>query len=116
MWGGPAANRGANLENVAYSKGMSPGMAGRTAIVCTLVAWVAIAHADKRRVAVIDLSGDDKAQELAKRIGDELTNHSELQIIFDQTVIGDLMGPYVEENATDLAAAQQMKRLIDDQL
>ncbi len=94
---------------------MSPELAGRTAIVCTLVLGVAIAHAERRRVAVIDLSSGAN-EDLAKKVGDELVNHAELQVIYDQSLIGVLIGKDADEDARDIALAQQKKQQIDDQL
>ena len=95
---------------VAYSKGMSPGLAARTVVVCVLVLLGGISRADRRPVAVVDLSGDVSALDLARELRAELVGHPELQRVqspADETALSE---PIHDEDRAALEAAANAAR------
>ncbi|MBA3454889.1 MAG: hypothetical protein H0T42_17505, partial [Deltaproteobacteria bacterium] len=71
-------------RKVPYSKGMSPAMAARWALVCALVASLVgavPALAERRPVAVVnlDVTDESKARTLADQLISELDGHPELK-------------------------------------
>src|SRR5262245_30414300 len=69
-----AAKRGPPRK-VAYSKGMRAPVA----IACALLVSAGAAHADRRPVAIIDLSGEEAGKDLVEKLSNILANHLDLQ-------------------------------------
>ncbi len=91
-------------------------MAARTAIVCVLL-WGVTALADRRHVAVVDLTGGDgEAEALAAALRSELIQHDELQPVSDVSAEDALKGVMLDEDAQSLATARADKKQADDEL
>lgn len=84
---------------------MSPGLAARTALVCVLVLMGGISHADRRPVAVVDLSAAPEATKLATDIRGELGPHADLQPVLSQFDETALTEPIADEDVAALAIA-----------
>jgi len=93
------------VRKVPYSKGMSPGLAARTLFVCVVVLGGGISHADRRPVAVVDLSGAPEAAQLAKAIRAELNNHPDLEPVVDTLDETALVEPLADEDRAALTDA-----------
>ena len=77
---------------------MPSGLPARVALVCTLVFGVSIARAERRPVAVIDLSGDPVTEKLAADLNPLLVGHPELQPIADASIPPELYGKFVDDD------------------
>lgn len=109
----------ARLRKVPYSKQMSPGVAARMAAVCTLLIGVVIARAQpvlKRPVAVIDLSGEPTAEQLAKKLGVALIAHDELSPVPDPALPGELIGAFVDEDTDRITTTRSDKQSAENRL
>jgi hypothetical protein len=98
---------------------MSPGVAAQMAAVCTLLIGVVIARAQpvlKRPVAVIDLSGEPAAEQLAKKLGVALIAHDELSPVPDPALPGELIGGFVDEDADRVSRTRTDKTSAEDRL
>lgn len=103
---GPALALGPPRK-VPYTKGMSTGLPARVAVVCAALGAVAAAQPpDRRKVAVVDLSGSAKAIELRLGFYDQLQTHWALRALGDPTVDGYLQGSF--ETDDDHARAQHL--------
>jgi hypothetical protein len=90
---------------------MSTGVAARVAAVCTALIGLGLAHAEERRkVAVVDLSGDEKAKALRKALYDQLQVHWALRSLGDATLDAALEGDLVVDDGEE----QHLKRAKDD--
>ena len=92
---------------------MSAWLAARTA-VGYLVCGLAIAHAERRPVAVIDLSDSPSGEQLAKDLGNVLNNHAELKPIDDPTMWGELIGPIADEDLQRLDDVRARRQAADE--
>lgn len=98
-------------RKVPYTKGMSTGVAARVAAVCVALVGLPAAHAgERRKVAVVDLSGDPQATTLRNAIDDELQGHWALRAL-NISVATELQGAIESEDAEPLA---QAKKALDD--
>lgn len=91
---------------------MSPRLAVATAMVCALVggAGGGIATAQSQRpVAVIVLSDDEPARQLAKDVGNALYGHPTLRPLADQELISELLVRSDEENTNKLRTAEDSR-------
>jgi len=95
---------------------MPSGLPARVAVVCTLVFGVAIAHAERRPVAVIDLSADPKTEQLAKDLNPVLLGHPDLQPIPDPSVAAELFGLFRDDDQDHIANALNSKQTAEGQL
>lgn len=89
---------------------MAPRLAARTVILCTLLfgawlAWSAPAEAARRPVAVVALSDDPQAEGFANRIGTALVHHDTLAPLEPGSMIGALVGEFLDENRDKIASA-----------
>jgi hypothetical protein len=84
---------------------MSSRLAAGMAVLCTVFAGSAIA-AERRPVAVVDLSNDKAGRDTAVDLGEALNNHAELKPIDDPSVIGDLFVMIPDEEAVKIAEAR----------
>jgi len=103
-------------RKVPYTKAMSPRLAARTAVVCILIFGTAIVRADRRPVAVIDLTNTAPGEALATELGNVLNNHLELKPIDDQTLFKNLLGLIVDEDAEHLTDARTFKQGAEERL
>jgi hypothetical protein len=96
---------------------MSTGVAARVAAVCAALAGLQIAHAgERRKVAVVDLSGDDKARALRGALYDQLQVHWALRSLGNASLDAALEGPLVPDDGEDLhlkAAREDLARAED---
>ena len=77
-------------------------MAARVAAVCAALAGLRIAHAgDRRPVAVVSLTDDTVATQLAKRLYDQLQVHWALRSLGEPTLDVALEGPLVADDDED---------------
>jgi hypothetical protein len=81
---------------------MSTGMAARVAAVCAALAGLRIAHAgDRRAVAVVSLTDDSVATQLAKRLYDQLQIHWALRTLGEPSLDVALEGPLVADDGEE---------------
>src|SRR5689334_833670 len=90
---------------------MAPRLAARSVTVCILILglWMtrsAPAAAERRPVAVIALSDDAQAESYANLIGTTLVHHDTLAPLEPGSMIGALVGEFVDENRDKLASAE----------
>ncbi|HUJ57094.1 MAG TPA: hypothetical protein VLX92_01315 [Kofleriaceae bacterium] len=95
---------------------MSSRLAARTAVLCALGAIAGVAHADKRRVAVIDLSADPGASALRKALYAELINHWALGPLLDAQLDAALEGAFIDEDGPPLAEALKQRAAAEEHL
>ncbi len=108
-------------RKVPYSKGMSPAMAARWALVCALVASLmgaVPATAERRPVAVVnlDLSDESKARTLADQLISELDGHPELKSLPNPTDSAALKDRINDPDRNGLDAARAAKARAEDKL
>ena len=95
---------------------MAPGLpARRWVIVCVVLAAIP-ARADKREVAVIDLSEDKAAQQLTEAIYDELTRHADLRPLKKRQLDSALVGPLLDEDGRAIERARGYRTAAEDAL
>lgn len=70
---------------------------------------VSLAHAERRPVAVIDLSGEPTTVLLARQLYAELANHPDLQALADPAISAELYGENPDEDADKLKDARLAK-------
>ena len=85
-------------------------------VLCTLLWCGAIAHAERRPVAVIDLSGDPATAQLATDIYTVLLSHPDLQPIGDPSISAELKGPFRDDDEQHLTDAATAKATAEQQL
>lgn len=104
-------------RKVPYTKGMSTGVAARVAAVCAALIGLPAAHAgDRRKVAVVDLSGDPQATTLRQQFYDELQVHWALRALGAATLDAALEGPFESEDKKPLEDAKQALANAEDAL
>lgn len=95
---------------------MPSGLPASVVVVCAVLATATIAHADRRPVAVIDLSADAQGEELANVLYNELVNHEGLRPVNQATFIRSLKGPFADEERPSLELARSAKQEAQDLL
>src|SRR5512143_3242661 len=95
----------ARPPKVAYSKGMASGFPARVAVVAICVT-AGLAHADRRRVAVVSLTADPDASKLADELDSTLVDHVDLQPLRTMLVTA-LRGPFDDEDAENALGLAQ---------
>ena len=103
-------------RNVPYTKTMSSRVAAWTAVVCTLLFGGAIARADRKPVAVIDLTDTQAGDELARNLGNVLNTHDQLRPVNDPDMPAALMGQIADEDFKAIAEARAAKQKAEEQL
>ena len=101
---------------------MAPPLAARTATVCILILGLSIltpsigsaaptprAPAARRPVAVIALADDPQAEAFANRLGTTLVNHGTLAPLEPGSMIGALVGEFVDEYRDQIASAESTR-------
>ncbi|MEO8706797.1 MAG: hypothetical protein ABI867_42615 [Kofleriaceae bacterium] len=89
---------------------MSALLPARTAVLCYLVLGVSFAHAAERRpVAVIDLSDEAAGETLAGDLGEALNKHAELRPVDDPSMWKVLIGKIVDEDRDRIKEARESK-------
>lgn len=101
---------------VPYSKQMSPAMAARWVLVCVLalLCRVTDAYADKRPVAVINLSDADATRALAQALDVELGNHPDLDRL--STDDASALKNFIDDDKIPLENAQTNLRRANEEL
>lgn len=89
---------------------MSPGLAARTLFVCVVVLGGGISRADRRPVAVVELSGTQEGRDLGKAIRAELNNHPDLEPVVDTLDETALYEQIIDEDRLALADAARAHR------
>jgi len=108
----PATDGGRRPRKVTYTKAMAPRLAARSVIVCILMLGGSIARSApaaapaRRPVAVIALADDAKTEQFANTIGSALVNHDTLGPLEQGSMIGALIGEFLDENRDQIASAQ----------
>jgi hypothetical protein len=92
------------------------GLPARMTLVCVLLIAAQTARADRRKVAVVDLSGDPVAHELRKALYNELLGHWTLQPLGDAQRDAALQGVPRDEDVAPIDAAKLKKEHADDSL
>ncbi len=107
-------------RKVTYSKGMARGLPPRAVALWSIlifgIAGVSLAHADRRPVAVIDLSGEPTTVVLARQLYAELANHPDLQALADPAISAELYGENSDEDGFKLEDARLAKDEAEAQL
>ena len=104
-------------RKVPYTKGMSSGVAARVAAVCVALIGLPAAHAgERRKVAVVDLSEADDANDLRTQFYNELQVHWALRSLGDATLDAALQGRFESEDAQPLATAKDDLARAEDAL
>jgi hypothetical protein len=101
---------------VPYSMQMPPGLPARVVIVCTLLFGVAIARAERRQVAVVDLSGELATATLAAELHRVLLGHPDLQPIQDPGIPAQLYGSFPRGDGRALEDAVVSKETAEGSL
>ncbi len=100
-------------RKVPYSKGMSPRTAARWALVCALLIGGTIARADRRPVAVINLSQETQTREIAAALDGELAIHPDLRSLPNTTASALL--EYTDDDRVPIDTAKiQLGRAISE--
>jgi len=94
---------------------MAPGLVARM-VVCSLLAIAPRAYAERRPVAVIDLTASTPARQLASQLTSALNNHAELKPLDNFTFNSALQGDLADEDAPRLAAARRHKAEAEEAL
>jgi hypothetical protein len=95
---------------------MSSGLPARCLAVCALCAGASVAHADRREVAVIDLSEDPAALQLAEHLYDTLLGHWALQPLGNRELDAALTGAFRDEDRAGLDDGRKAIARADDEL
>jgi hypothetical protein len=95
---------------------MPSGLSARVVAVFTLLLGVSIAQAERRPVAVIDLSNEKVTVDLAAELNPVLWSHPELQPIRDSKLAGELYGEFVNEEDRFSRDAEELQRSAEDDL
>jgi hypothetical protein len=88
---------------------MPSGLPARVALVCTLLFGVSIAHAERRQVAVIDLTGDPLTSKFAASFNPVLFGHPDLSPIQDATIPPQLYGEFADDDLDQIQNATNSK-------
>jgi hypothetical protein len=91
------------------------GKVASVAAVCAVIVTCGLAHAERRQVAVVALSPDSDASQLAKQLNDTLVDHPDLRPI-DPVFSTALQGPFEDEDADNLRRARQERANADTAL
>jgi hypothetical protein len=96
-------------------------MLARRALLCTLMFGGAIAHADRRSVAVIETTadtanpgGNPKTVNLARELNAVLLGHPELQPLVDQKLAAELYGEFQNDDVTVIENARNTLQTAED--
>jgi hypothetical protein len=92
---------------------MAPGLVARM-VVGLLPAIASIASAQRREVAVIDLSTTQSARQLATELTKALNNHIDLKPLDNPVLTAALQGDFEDEDANHLARARALKQRADE--
>ena len=96
---------------------MSTGLPARVAVVCAALGAVAAAQpVERRKVAVVDLSGDPKAIELRNAFYEELQPHWALRSTGDATLEAALLGDFLDEDGEHVRQARKYLSDAEDAL
>lgn len=101
-------------RKVPYSMQMSPAMAARWVIVCALLFGATGAYAEKRPVAVVNLSDEAPTRSLAYLLDVELSAHPELERLSTEDS-GALIN-YTDDDGPHLDAARASLRRAEDEV
>jgi hypothetical protein len=91
---------------------MASGFPARVAVVA-ICAMAGHAHADRRPVAVVSLTADPDATELANQLYPTLVNHPDLQPLLETAA---LKGTFLDEDAENLGRARRARADADSAL
>jgi hypothetical protein len=94
---------------------MAPGLVARMVVALTLVV-AGSSYAQRRPVAVIDLSGTQPAKSLSADLYQALVSHSDLAPLASTTFIEALRGAFPDEDKPHLDAAQKLEGEAEDAL
>jgi hypothetical protein len=95
---------------------MAPGLVARVALVCAVIAIAQPAHAQRRPVAVVDLTAEGPATQLATDLYGALLNHHALSPLGIPSFNAALQGTFEDEDAPHLQAARRAKDQSEDYL
>jgi hypothetical protein len=98
---------------------MPSGLSARVVAVCTLILGVwfgRTAHAERRPVAVIDVSGEKITADLATELNQVLFSHPELEPIKDFKLAGELYGDFIDEDRSNIKNANAFKDTAENAL
>src|SRR5678816_2846228 len=96
---------------------MAPPLAARSVILCILcisILGIALgrstpAEAARRPVAVIALSDDEQAEAYANLLGTTLVHHDTLAPLEPGSMIGALVGEFLDESRDKIAAVEGIR-------
>ena len=91
-------------------------MAVRPALVCAVVLTAAIAHADRRPVAVVDLANEPQTRELAEHLRAELDTHPELRALPSPTDAAALLEAPDDPDAVNIGRARDARARAEEAL
>jgi len=92
---------------------MAPGLVARMVAGFVLV-FAGTTHAERRAVAVIDLSASDLAKDLASDLSAALNNHADLKPLDNPQFNAALQGRFDDEDAPHVLRATQYKQEAED--
>ncbi|HEY5920341.1 MAG TPA: hypothetical protein VIV11_01665 [Kofleriaceae bacterium] len=92
---------------------MAPGLVARM-VAAFALAIAGTAHADRRPVAVIDVSATDPAKLLAQDLTQALNNHADLKPLDNPGFTAALRGAFDDEDAPHLTRARRLKGEAED--
>lgn len=94
---------------------MAPGLPVRMVILCAVLTGGRITHAegDRRKVAVIDLSGDPAASALRQAFYNELLSHWALRPLDTPATDASLQGPLLDEDKDRIDRARRNREAAD---
>jgi hypothetical protein len=95
---------------------MPSGLPARVAVVCSLLFGAAIAHAERRQVAVIDLSGDPVTANFAASFNPVLFGHPDLSPIQDASIPPRLYGEFSDTDVDNIDSASNSKETAESAL
>src|SRR5262245_6540107 len=98
----------------AYSKGMASGLPARVAIVCAVIVTAGAVRAERRQVAIIDLTGADASRQLIRDLHEQLVDHFELQPLSSVMYQAALQGNFEDEDGPHVSAARAAKQEAED--
>ncbi|HEY5951310.1 MAG TPA: hypothetical protein VIV40_37715 [Kofleriaceae bacterium] len=94
---------------------MAPGLVARM-VVGLILAFAGTTHAERRQVAVIDLSASAPASQLAGELSKALNDHPDLKPLDNPVLTAALQGPFDDEDAPHLMRARKYKSDAEDAL
>ena len=103
-------------RNVPYSMQMPSGLSARVVIVCILFLGVSAAHAERRQVAVIELSEEEITKKIALDLNPVLVGHPDLQPIKDPSIPSMLYEDYTGEDSDHINNANNSLKAAQTQL